>query len=184
MHRLPDRHEQIRLVHAEFIRQVAETSQRPEQRQAFETLMASAEQNGWSSLTRALRRIADGDRGPGVFAELDEEDQVIAEAILRGIQDPGTLPDPARREDPTLAAPGLAHMIHAAASGNPQALMLVSNMAEQMSRAGGPLARLAGVIRPLINGERDPQRLCRGMDGQSEKLVLDILDELARLQAH
>ena len=184
MSSFPDRHEQIRLVHAEFIRQLAETSRNPERRQDFEALLDTAEQHGWSDLVGALRRIAAGEEGPQVFAGLDEEDQIIADAVLRGLQDPSTLPDPNQRQDPTLAAPGLAHMIHAAATGNAQALMLIGNMAEQMNNVGGPLARLAGVIRPLINGERDPDRLTRGMDSQGERLVLDILSELGKLEAH
>jgi hypothetical protein len=180
----PDRHEQIRLVHAEFIREVAQTCRNPERRQDFETLMTTAANNGWSELVGALRRIDAGEQGQAVFAGLDEEDQIIADSVLRGLQDPSTLPDPKQRQDPTLAAPGLAHMIHAAATGNAQALMLIGNMAEQMSNVGGPMARLAGVIRPLINGERDPDRLTRGMDSQGERLVLDILTELGKLEAH
>jgi hypothetical protein len=180
----PDRHEQIRLSHAEFIREAARTCGNAERRQEFDALLVSAEQAGWGELAGALRRIAAGERGPDVFRGLDEEDQIIADAILRGMQDPSTLPDPAKRQDPTLAAPGLAHMIHAAATGNAQALMLIGNMAEQMSNVGGPMARLAGVIRPMINGERDPERLCKGMDGQGERLVLEILAELAKLEAH
>jgi hypothetical protein len=53
-------------------------------------------------------------------------------------------------------------------------------MAEQMSRVGGPMARLAAVIRPLINGERDPHALCRNMDEKSEQMVLAILEELKK----
>jgi hypothetical protein len=53
-----------------------------------------------------------------------------------------------------------------------------------MSSAGGQMARLAAVIRPLINGERDPDRLCKGMDGATERLVVGILDELGRLARH
>ena len=75
-------------------------------------------------------------------------------------------------------------MIHAAATGNSQALMLVSNMAEQMSTVGGSMSRLAAIIRPLINGERDPDRLCAGMDAEGEQLVLQILSELGQLEAH
>jgi hypothetical protein len=45
------------------------------------------------------------------------------------------------------------------------------------------MARLAGVIRPLIQGERDPDRLTRGMDGQGERLVLAVLAELGKLEA-
>jgi hypothetical protein len=180
----PDRHEQIRLVHAEFILALAQTCRNAERRADFEGLLTNAQQNGWSKLVTALRRIDAGESGPGVFAGLDEEDQIIADAVLRGLQNPSSLPDPAQRQDPTLAAPGLAHMIHAAATGNAQALMLVGNMAEQMSTVGGPMARLAAVIRPLINGERDPQRLCKGMDTQGERLVLDILAELGKLETH
>ncbi|MGE5153971.1 MAG: hypothetical protein ACM3ST_08145 [Bdellovibrio bacteriovorus] len=180
---LPDPEEQIRRVHASFIRQVVETCQGPERRPAFEQLVSAAEQQGWTDLARALRRIAGGDRSLGVLRGLDEEDRVIAESVLRGLQDPATLPDPSREQDPSLAAPGLAHMIHAART-SPEALMLVGNMADQMSRAGGGLARLAAVIRPLIDGERDPERLCRGMDAQGSQLVLDILRELGQLEAH
>jgi hypothetical protein len=180
----PDRHEQIRLVHAEFIRQVAATCGNAERRAEFDALLASAEQSGWSELVGALKRIAAGERGPEAFRGLDEEDQIIADAILRGMQDPSTLPDPARRQDPTMAAPGLAHMIHAARTGNAQALALIGNMAEQMSTVGGPMARLAGIIRPMIQGERDPDRLTKGMDSQGERLVLEILAELGKLEAH
>lgn len=180
---IPDREEQIRRVHAAFIRQVVETCQGPERRPAFEQLVATAEQQGWTDLGRALRRIAEGERSVGVLGGLDEEDRVIAESVLLGIQDPTTLPDPARGQDPALAAPGLAHMIHAAGT-SPEALMLIGNMADQMSRAGGSLARLAAVIRPLIDGERDADRLCRGMDAQGTQLVLDILRELGQLETH
>jgi hypothetical protein len=184
MTRLPDRREQIRLVHADFIGQVVQACQNPARRQEFETLLDTAVQSGWTSLVGAVRRIAAGERGSEVFAGLDEEDQVIAESILLGLQDPATLPKPDARPDPGLAAPGLAHMIHAAARGDAQALVLVGNMAEQMSRVGGSMGRLAGAVRPLLNGERDPDRLCKGMDAQTQQLVLDILTELGRLEAH
>lgn len=180
----PDRHEQIRLVHAEFIRQVAQTCGNAERRAEFDALLASAEQSGWGVLVATLKRIAAGERGPEVLRGLDEEDQIIADAILRGMQDPSTLPDPTQRQDPAMAAPGLAHMIHAARTGNPQALALIGNMAEQMSTVGGQMARLAGVIRPMIQGERDADRLTRGMDSQGERLVLEILSELGKLEAH
>lgn len=180
----PDRHEQIRLVHADFICQVVESCRDPDRKQNLDTLLAAAAESGWTLLVGAVRKIAAGERGQSLFSGLDEEDQVIAEAILRGLQDPSTLPDPKAQADATFAAPGLAHMIHAAATGNAQALMLIGNMAEQMSSVGGSMGRLAAIIRPLINGERDPDRLCKGMDTQGETLVLDILTELGRLEAH
>jgi hypothetical protein len=57
-------------------------------------------------------------------------------------------------------------------------------MAEQMSQVGGDMARLAALIRPLINGERDPEKLCRGMSASAQKLVLLILEELGKLRPH
>lgn len=137
MPEVPDRKEQIRLIHGSFIRQVVETCQSRERKTDFETLLRTAGENGWTDLVRAVRKIAGGARGLEVFAGLDEEDQVIAEAILHGLQDPSTLPDPKARPDRTLAAPGLAHMIHGAATGNTQALMLIGNMAQQRATPAG-----------------------------------------------
>ncbi len=144
--------------------------------------MRAAADNGWTELIDVIRRIMAGRRDMELLNPLDEEDRVIAQAILLGLQDPSTLPDPNTKPDPTMAAPGLASMIHAAASGNAQALQLIANMAEQMSRAGGSMAKLAAVIRPMINGERDPEKLCSKMDSRTEEIVLGILRELQRLE--
>ena len=180
----PDKQQQIIATHAAFIRQVVQFLGDHDHLGDLETLLTNAEQNGWQALSRAVRSIADGERNVVALGTLDDEDRVIAEAILRGLQDPSTLPDPGRNSDPAMAAPGLAHMIHAAASGNVQALTLISNMAEQMSRVGDDMGQLAGRIRPLINGERDPDRLTQGMGTRGEQLMLDLLDELGKLSHH
>jgi methionyl-tRNA formyltransferase len=57
-------------------------------------------------------------------------------------------------------------------------------MAEQMSKVGGDMGRVAAVIRPLINGERDPDKLCDRLDTRGRQLVLQILDELGKLDLH
>ena len=75
-------------------------------------------------------------------------------------------------------------MIHAAGTGDVQALTLISQMAEQMSRVGGDMSRVAAVIRPMINGERDPDRLCARLDARGQQLVLQILEELGKLDLH
>ena len=181
---IPDRQQQIVHTHAAFICQAVELIQRADARAQLEALLKTAEDSGWSALAGALRGFAAGRRDLEQARGLDDEDRVIAEAILRGLQDPSTLPDPAQKADPALAAPGLAHMIHAAGSGNIQALTLVSQMAEQMSRVGGDMARVAAVIRPMINGERNPERLCERMDTRGQQLVLQILDELGKLDLH
>ena len=178
-----DKTEQIRAVHAQFINQIVMTGQHPDRQGEFEQLLKMADDNGWNELTGCIRKIFhQGRRDIELLNPLDEEDQVIAEAILHGLQDPSSLPDPNAKPDPALAAPGLASMIHAAGSGHAQALQIVAEMAEQMSKAGGSMARLAAVIRPMINGERDPQLLCKGMDSRTESMVLGILDELKRIK--
>lgn len=181
---LPNRKEQIVLAHAMFIRQVVEFGQSADRRPELEALLSTATEAGWSNLVHAIRDILKGHRDLDRIQGLDEEDQAIAEAILAGLQDPSTLPDPAKQHNPALAAPGLAHMIHAAATGNPQALVLLGEMAEQMNKAGGDMARIAGAIRPMINGERDPERLAGKMNSQTEKLLVNILAELAKLENH
>ncbi len=181
---LPTRHQQIIAVHAAFIRRVVELALGAPAGTGLQALLQGAEQSGWGALVGAIRRILAGQRDIAAIRGLDEEDQVIAEAILRGLQSPDTLPEPGALPEPALAAPGLAGMIQAAGAGNLEALQIVSEMAEQMSHAGGSLARLAAVVRPLINGERNPQRLCRGMDGATRQLVLNILEELGKLGAH
>ena len=40
------------------------------------------------------------------------------------------------------------------------------------------MGRLASVIRPIVNGERDPHKLCKKLGSRSEAMVLGILDEL------
>lgn len=181
---LPSQEQQIILAHAAFIREVVTLSQNETGKPQLEEVLASASSSGWQSLVGAIRAVLAGQRDLALIKGLDHEDQVIAEAIMRGLQDPSTLPDPNTQPDPTQAGPGLAHMIHAAARGDSQALILISNMAEQMSNAGGDMARIASVIRPLINGERNLDKLATNLNGNTEQLLLSILDELAKLDTH
>jgi len=60
--------------------------------------------------------------------------------------------------------------------------MVLANMAEQMTRAGGDMALLGGRMRRLVNGERDAEQLIAGMGGLGRELVISVLDELAKLR--
>jgi len=184
MSSLPEKDRQIVLAHAGLIHAVVIACQNRERLAELAPLLEAASVNGWSTLVTAIRRILGGARDMQVLAGLDEEDRVIAEAILRGLQDPATLPDPQARPDPGMAVPGLAGMIHAAASGDVAALQLLGDMATQMLRAGGDMARLSGMLRRLMDGERDTDVLCRGMSPRGTQLVLSLIEELARLHAH
>jgi hypothetical protein len=184
MSSLPEKTQQIVLAHAGLIHAVVIACQNRERLTELEPLLQAASANGWSTLVTTIRRILGGARDIQVLAGLDEEDRVIVEAMLRGLQDPTTLPDPQARPDPGMAVPGLAGMIHAAASGDVAALQLLGDMATQMLRAGGDMARLSGILRRLMSGECDPDVLCRGMSPNGAQLVLSLIEELARLRAH
>jgi hypothetical protein len=150
----------------------------------LEDILKQAEQNGWLQLVAAIRKILAGSRNESVLSSLDEEDQVIVRSILRGLQAPETLPDLGKGVDGAMAAPGVAAMVNGARSGNLETLQLLGAMAQQMMRAGGDMARLAGILRPLVQGERDADKLTQGMGPEGEKLVLLILEELAKLDTH
>lgn len=181
---LPDKTQQIVLAHAGLIRAVVIACQNRDRRAELEPLLEAAHQNGWAGLVAAIRRVLGGARDNAVLIGLDEEDRVILEAVLRGLQNPASLPEPQSRPDPTLAAPGLAAIIHAAASGDMAALQLLGDMGTQMLNAGGDMARLSAILRRLVDNERDPDLLCRGMSPRGTQLVLSLLEELAHLRAH
>ncbi|HHZ87803.1 MAG TPA: hypothetical protein EYN73_07315 [Chromatiaceae bacterium] len=178
---MQERDQQILQTHAVLIVQVVHTCGNPEHKQALLLAVKAAESNGWVVLAQTIRKILDGNRDDALLNGLDEEDHVIIKAILRGLQDPSTLPDPTAKADASSAAPGLASIIHAAGTGDTGALEQIATMAEGMSRAGGDMAMIAGCIRPMVNGERDANKLCEKLSLSSEGLVLAILSELGKL---
>ena len=181
---LPPKSQQIVQMHATLICVAVKACQNREVMGELEPILKMSEQNGWGPLVAAIRQVLNGRRESSVLQGLDEEDGVIVEAILLGLQDPATLPDPSAKADPALAAPGLASMIDAAGKGNAQALQLLAVMAEQMSKVGGDMTRLAALMRQLVNGERDADKLIKGMGADGRGLVLGILEELGKLALH
>jgi hypothetical protein len=184
MPQLPEREQQIRQAHAQLIHHVVAACQNADAREQLMPMLDQAKASGWQILVDRIRRILDGARDESILLGLDEEDTVIIRSILQGLQNPATLPDLNAQADATLAAPGLASMIHAASHGDARALQLVSDMAEQMLRVGGDMARLGGIMRKLVDGERDPEVLTRNMDPRGQQLVVDLLAELGKLNHH
>jgi hypothetical protein len=180
-----EKEKQIIQTHAAMIRAVVEACHRREQQAPLDAPLRSMTEAGWGALVTAIRLILGGRRDSGVLQGLDDEDAVIAGAILSGLQNPATLPDAqAASGDARVAAPGLAGLIDQAGRGDAAALVVLGDMGEQMARSGGEMARVAAVLRPLINGERDPDVLTRHLGPRGKGLVLSILDELARRQSH
>ncbi len=179
-----ERKQQIIQSHAGVIVQVVQSIANPALLAQTEEILKVSEKNGWGDVVKIIRRIIKGERSESLLQGLDEEDSTIAAAILLGIQNPATLPDPNKTADASMAAPGIAHMIHQAATGSPEALEIISQMAEQMTQAGGDMRNLGGIVRKMINGEREPKVLSRGMGAQGRQLVDSILEELHKLSGH
>jgi hypothetical protein len=181
---IPEKAEQIRQIHASLIHRVVIACQNRQLIPDLDAVLKTSEDNGWLQLVGAIRRILGGVRDAKILTGLDEEDSVIIESILLGLQNPQTLPALDAGSDAAAAAPGLAALIHAARSGDAQTLHTLADMATTMMAGGGDMARLAAVMRPLIEGERTPEKLCKGMSAQGESLVLAILTELGKLEVH
>ena len=181
---LPDTKEQILQSHTGLIHRVVMHCNNPGSVPDMEQVLQMATENDWGALVSVIRDIMSGNREESILLALDEEDRVIAESILRGLQDPNTLPPLETDINSDMAAPGIAGLVHASRNGNVQALQIIGNMAKQMLEAGGDMGILAGRIRPLVDGERDADKLTENMTDKGQKLMLQILEELLKLEAN
>ena len=180
----PDKQQQIIQTHAGLILGVVQCIQNPDLRPLMEQALVVSEQNGWDKLVAAIRQILNGSREESILNGLDDEDSVIVSAILRGLQDPNTLPKPEQTPDATLAAPMLANLINDARRGDHNAVIMLGGMAEQMSMAGGDMASVGAILKDLIDGERNVDKLCDKVGPQGESLIVEILAELGKLEVH
>jgi len=182
---LSDSKQQIVQFHAMLIYNVVMACNNRELLPQLEPMLKEmSAKSAWGTLVTAIRQVINGKRDVSVLLGLDEEDGTIVEAILNGLQDPSTLPDPNAKPDPSIAAPGLASMIHAASRGNAEALHMLASMAEQMVRAGGDMAKMGAMMGKIVAGERDADKLAKGMNVQGQELVYSILTELGKLVIH
>jgi hypothetical protein len=176
----PDKQQQIIQTHAGLILGVVQCIHNSDLRPQMEQALVVSEQNGWDKLVAAIRKILNGSRDQSILNGLDDEDTVIVTAILRGLQDPTTLPRPEEQPDATLAAPMLANLINDARRGDHNAVIMLGGMAEQMSMAGGDMASVGAILKDLIDGERDVDK----GGPQGESLIVQILAELGKLEVH
>jgi hypothetical protein len=180
----PEKHSQILQTHAGLILGVVQSIQNTDLQPQIEQALQLSEKNGWASLVQTIRKIISGDREESLLQGLDDEDRIIAEAILNGLQDPSTLPKQGQNADATMAAPMLAKMINEASRGDHNAVIMLGSMAEQMSAAGGDMANLGAVLKDMIDGERNIDKLCDRIGPQGESLITQIVGELGKLDVH
>jgi len=180
----PEKREQVLQIHASLIHAVVQTVHNSELRPQLDQVLKQSAENGWADLVNTINKILEGNREQSLVNGLDEEDGIIIDSILRGLQDPETLPKPQQNGDATQAAPMLARLIDEARRGDHNSLSMLGTMAEQLSRAGGDMANLAAVIKDMIDGERNVDKLCSRMGPQGESLIVQIIDELGKRDMH
>jgi len=180
----PSKQEQVLQTHAGLIGAVVQTIQSTELRPQLDLVLKQSEENGWHGLVAAIRKILAGSRENSVLNGLDDEDKFIVDAILKGIQDPHSLPKADQQADAAAAAPMLAQLINNSGRGDHDAVIMLGGMAEQMSKAGGDLANLSAVIKNMVDGERSVDKLCTRMGPQGESLITAIITELNKLEIH
>ncbi len=181
---IPSQEEQIRQSHAILIHQVVHACQNDTARQQLKPMLDMATQQNWHELVTAINKIVVGQRGEDLLNNLDDEDKVIVKSILLGLQNPASLPEVQQQADPTMAAPGLASMINAACRGDAAALQAASLMADQMTNTQGDMRQLGGIMKRLIDGERDADVLTKKMTENGKQLIMQLLDELGKLSSH
>lgn len=183
MAKLPEKTKQIAQVHAQLINSVVMACHNQILLPQLEPALKAAENNGWLALVVKIRKILSGSRNAKMLVGLDEEDAAIILAILVGLQDATQLPKVVDKSEAKLAAPGLAKMIDAASKGDVQSLSAMGGMVEQMSGVGGSMRNIAAAIKPLIDGERDLQKLSKNIDEQGKKFIEELLIELEKLNS-
>ena len=94
---LPDLKEQILISHSGLIHRVVMHCNQPGSVPDLEQVLGQAEANNWTRLVAAIRSILAGQRDESVLQELDDEDRTIVESILKGLQDPASLPPTSTR---------------------------------------------------------------------------------------
>ena len=179
-----DRIGQIRTMHAAFIHAVVRAVANAEARVELEPLLETAQQQGWKDMVRAVRAVLAGRRDTGLLTALDEEDHAIVSGILEGLRNPASLPDPNAKPEATHAAPGLAGLVSAARRGDARALEALGDMASHMLALGGDMKLIGARLRDLLNGERDVEKLARGMGPAGRGLVAAVVEELQRQELH
>ena len=178
----PETTEQILRDHSGLIHRIVMYSYDPGSVPDLNQALELAEENGWDELVAVIRDIMSGKREDAIPPELDEESRVVAEAILRGLEDPSTLPDVDTDLESPRAGQGIAGFLHATRNGNPQALRIITSIAKQMQEAGGDMGILAYRIQPLLEGERDIGILTKNMGEKGQQMIFQIIGELSRLE--
>lgn len=174
----PKQVEELLKLHAELLHDVVNACHDKDKQVELLAMLNEAENNGWQKLCEAIRTILSGQRDESVLDGLDEEDAILIQAILIGIENPETLPKhdlEAQRND---AAIGLASTIASACQGDPKAMELIAHMEQTFLENPTEMGAMGNAIRKMVNGERSAVTLVENMDSTSSMLIEHVLKEL------
>lgn len=174
--------EQLLKLHASLLHEVVEACHDQGKQIELLNMLSEAEQNGWQKLCEAIRSILAGTRDESVMDGLDEEDVILIQAILIGIDNPETLPDANLEQQRDDAALGLASAIAAACQGDQKAMELIAHMEQTFQENPTEMGGIGNAIRKMVNGERSIVSLAEGLDTSSTKMIEHILEELKTVE--
>lgn len=170
--------EELLKLHAALLHDVVNACHDKDKQVELLNMLNEAENNGWQKLCEAIRAILSGQRDESVLEGLDEEDAILIQAILIGIDNPQTLPENNLDQQRDDAAAGLATTIAAACQGDQRAMELIAHMEQTFQENPTEMGAIGNAIRRMVNGERSVITLVEGMDNSSALLVEQILKEL------
>jgi tetratricopeptide (TPR) repeat protein len=153
-----------------------------------EALTTRGERDDWKQLAVVLRRLAAGEQAPDLLAGLDAINTAIAQRALDALNgrtqvDPeawqtlAAIPRAERLEDVSDALAQLAAGVVSAVRGDQQVAEALERILADME-ASEDWTALAGVLRRILAGERDPT-LVAGLDETDTAVVSDVLVKLA-----
>ena len=134
--------EEILRDHSTLIHRVVMHCNEPGSVADLEQILQLAEENDWQKLVATIRNIMLGNRERALLHGLDEEENIIIESILNGLEDPGTLPTVSADLNSAMAAPGTTSLIHASMQSNSESLNIISNLTKQMQDSGGDYSNI------------------------------------------
>jgi len=170
-------------LHAALLHDVVDACHDSSKQVNLLNMLKEAESNGWQKLCDAIRAILSGQRDESVLTGLDEEDAILVQAILIGIDNPDSLPPIDPEQQRNEAAVGLASTIASACQGDQRAMELIAHMEQTFQENPTEMGAMGNVIRRMVNGERSIAILIEGLDRPSSQLVEHILTELKTIES-
>lgn len=145
--------------------------------------LEQAEKNGWTDLVASVRKIISGVRDIAEFPDLDNEDRTVINGILKGIEDPASLPAVENSVEPDKIGTTIANYVYETNAGNKDARNNLNILSAELISGPGDLKQIASVIGLLVQGERDKQVLCGNMGHTGIAIIESILEEMTRLES-